>query len=115
VGTSLLGRRDDSTGLLGTGSVGIVARSLRLSVVGFEECGLAGASTGELVVHADDDSFHGRRRPFEAGVGTFGRVLCVAVRRGPSGAGGGAYRGPGSPAPTVTLTARVWWARETAR
>jgi hypothetical protein len=61
-----------------------VARSLQLTVLGFEECGLASASTGELVAHADDDSFHGRRRP-------------------------------GSPAPTVTLTARVWWARETAR
>lgn len=82
VGTSLLGRRDDSTGLLGIGSVGIVARSLWLSVLGFEECGLAGASTGELVVHADDDSFHGRRRPFEAGVGTFGRVPCAAGQAG---------------------------------
>jgi hypothetical protein len=79
VGTSFLGRRDDSTGLVGTGSVGIVARSRRLSVVGFEECGLAGASIGELVVHGDDGSFHGRRRPFEAGVGRSG-ASCASLR-----------------------------------
>jgi hypothetical protein len=57
----------------------------------------------------------GRVRVIEVGSGTFGRVLCVAGRRGAGGADGGAYRGPGSPAATVTLTARVWWARETAR
>ena len=66
---SLPGYRGDSTGLLGTGSVGIVARSLRLSAWAFEESGLAGASTGEPVVRADDGCFHDRRRRLEAGVG----------------------------------------------
>jgi SAM-dependent methyltransferase len=77
----------------------------------FEDCGLADVSTGELVVHADYESFDDLWRPFAAGIGHSG--ACFASLNGAEQAAlaADAHRRLGSPAGSFTLTARAWWAR----
>lgn len=81
----------------------------------FEECGLADVSTGELVVHAEYESFDDLFQPFAAGVGHSGACFASLDGAGQAALAADAHRRLGSPAGSFTLTARAWWARGRAR
>lgn len=81
----------------------------------FEECGLDDVSTGELVVHADYESFDDLFQPFAAGVGHSGACFVSLDPAGRAALAADAHRRLGSPTGSFTLTAHAWWARGTAR
>jgi ubiquinone/menaquinone biosynthesis C-methylase UbiE len=81
----------------------------------FQQCGLVDVSTGELVVHADYDSFDDLVEPFAAGVGHSGACLVSLDGAAQTSLAADVYRRLGSPAGSFALTARAWWARGTAR
>ena len=81
----------------------------------FERCGLADVATGELLVHAEYESFDDLFRPFAAGVGHSGACFASLDGAGKKAVAADAHRRLGSPEGSFTLTARAWWARGMAR
>jgi SAM-dependent methyltransferase len=81
----------------------------------FERCGLADVATGELLVHAEYESFDDLFRPFAAGVGHSGACFASLDSAGKKAVAADAHRRLGSPEGSFTLTARAWWARGMAR
>jgi SAM-dependent methyltransferase len=79
----------------------------------FEDCGLDDVSTGELVVHADYESFDDLFQPFAAGVGHSGACFVSLDGAGRAALAADAHRRLGSPTGSFTLTAHAWWARGT--
>jgi ubiquinone/menaquinone biosynthesis C-methylase UbiE len=77
----------------------------------FAHCGLADVSIGELVVHAEYESFDDLWRPFTAGVGHSGACFASLDGDGQAALAADAYRRLGSPDGSFQLTARAWWAR----
>jgi ubiquinone/menaquinone biosynthesis C-methylase UbiE len=81
----------------------------------FEECRLDDVSTGELVVHADYESFAELFQPFAAGVGHSGACFVSLDSASRAALAADAHRRLGSPEGGFSLTAYAWWARGTAR
>jgi ubiquinone/menaquinone biosynthesis C-methylase UbiE len=76
----------------------------------FELCGLAGVTTGELIVHADYEDFDDLFRPFAAGAGHSGACFVSLGGSEQAALAAEAHRRLGSPAGSFTLSAHAWWA-----
>lgn len=77
----------------------------------WEAHGLTEVSTGEIVVHADYESFDELFRPFAAGAGHSGACFTALDQAGQQHLRDEARRRLAVPDGPFTLTARAWWAR----
>lgn len=77
----------------------------------WEAHGLSEVSTGEILVHADYESFDDLFRPFAAGAGHSGRCFTGLDEASQRRLRTDAHRRLGSPEGPFALAARAWWAR----
>jgi ubiquinone/menaquinone biosynthesis C-methylase UbiE len=68
-------------------------------------------STGEILVHADYESFDDLFRPFAAGAGNSGACFTALDRPVQRTLRDAAHELLGAPAGPLTVTARAWWVR----
>ena len=76
--------------------------------------GLTEVSTGEILVHADYESFDDLFRPFAAGAGHSGACFTSLEESAQQELRADVHRRLGEPQGPLVLTARAWWARGSA-